>query len=346
MIRTVRRLAAIVCVLVGLTVLAAPAAGADGVRPGNFESVIDAVEPPTDSVEVEIVGGDSFFQVTVQPGVAVDIPGYDGEPYLRVQADGTVEQNRRSTSTYINESRDGDVGRLPSIVDGDAEPDWEQIADGGRVAWHDHRVHWMLDTPPETGADGLVQAWELPLRVDGAEVVVAGRLLRHGDVLPWAGLLAAAVAVGAALLARRQDWRAPLLLTASLVATVLAVSTQLANPPGAEASLLPIVWAVLAAVVSVVALTAGRLAPGRLPSVVTDLALPLGAVALLAGWAVPQLGVLWMPTVPGTLAPWLVRAATGVVLGLATGVAVGVLLRPSAAPPGTAVAPPEPQPSR
>ena len=30
----------------------------------------------------------------------------------------------------------------------DAEPEWEQIADGGTYAWHDHRVHWMDDSSP------------------------------------------------------------------------------------------------------------------------------------------------------------------------------------------------------
>jgi hypothetical protein len=172
--------------------------------------------------------------------------------------------------------------------------------------------------------------------------VVSGRLLRHDDLLPWAGLLAVVVAVGAAVLARRHEWRAPLLVAAGLVATGLSVSTQLANPPGAQASTLPLLTAVLALVVALAALAAGRRGRGRLPAVLTDLALPLGAVALLVGWALPQFGVLWMPTVPGTLAPWLVRAGTGVVLGLAAGTAVAVLLRPVAAADG----PPTPHVAR
>ena len=141
----------IVGVLVALScsLLAVPDAGADAARPTNFESVIDSVQPDLDTVEVQIVGGDSFVQVTAEPGTSVLIPGYDGEPYLRIGSDGTVDRNRRSPATYINEARFGATGPLPDVVDSRADPDWVRIDGGGTVAWHDHRVHWMLSEAPD-----------------------------------------------------------------------------------------------------------------------------------------------------------------------------------------------------
>ena len=171
------------------TAVGIPAVGADEARPTNYESVIDSVRPKPKSLRVEIVGGDAFVQVTVEPGTEVQIPGYDGEPYLRVDADGTVLRNRRSAATYINEERYGDTEPLPDRVDAAAAPDWERIGDGGVVAWHDHRVHWMLDSPPQTG-DGVVQPWTVPMSVDGAEVQVEGRVGRgagrgHDETRPF-----------------------------------------------------------------------------------------------------------------------------------------------------------------
>jgi len=82
--------------LFALGVVDATPAAADGTGPSRYESVIDDVQPDLDEVEVEIVGGDAFFQVTADEGTEVAIDGYDGEPYLRIDADGTVFENTRS----------------------------------------------------------------------------------------------------------------------------------------------------------------------------------------------------------------------------------------------------------
>ena len=120
-------------VVVLCTVLGATEAGADGARPSNFESVIDSVQPDLDTVQVEVVGGDAFVQVTAAPGTEVLIPGYDGEPYLRIATDGTVYRNRRSAAAYLNESRFGTTSELPDSVDSSAKPDWVRVGDGGQV---------------------------------------------------------------------------------------------------------------------------------------------------------------------------------------------------------------------
>lgn len=324
--RRARRLLTVVLTLVVTGIALAPAAGADGVRPSNYVSVIDSVEPSTDTVQVEILGGDSFFQVTADPGTEVSIPGYDGEPYLRILADGRVQQNERSPATYLNVSRNAQVNRFPDEVSSSADPQWRTIASGGQVAWHDHRIHWMLPDAPEVGAGGVVQTWELPMQVDGADVVVTGRLLHRGDVLPWAALVGVATTIGATLLARRDRLRVPLLLGASVLALGLSASVWVLNPPGAEPNPLPLVLPALAIVVLGLALVP------RLSAGLRGMVLPLVGVAALAGWAIPQIGVIWMPTVPTVLAGWVVRLGTGLVLGTAVGVAIAILLRPVPVP--------------
>lgn len=330
--RRARRLLAVALTLVVAGIALAPAAGADGVGPSNYRSVIDSVEPSTDAVHVEILGGDSFFQVTADRGTEVAIPGYDGEPYLRILADGRVQRNERSPARYLNVSRNAQVDRFPDEVSSSADPQWRTIASGGQVAWHDHRIHWMLSDAPEVGTGGVVQTWELPIQVDGADVLVTGRLLHRGDVLPWAALVGVATAIGVALVARRDRLRVPLLLGASVLALGLSVSVWVLNPPGAEPNPLPLALPVLAIVVLGIALVP------RLSAGLRGMVLPLVGVAALAGWAVPQVGVIWMPTVPTVLAVWVVRLGTGLVLGTAVGVTIAILLRPFPAAATTSTA--------
>lgn len=310
---------AVALVVVLLPVLVPLEAGADAARPSNFESVIDDVEPDLDQVDVRIVGGDAFVQVTAEAGTEVDIPGYDGEPYLRIDADGSVWRNRRSSATYLNETRTGEVAELPDRVDSSAEPDWERVGDGGVVAWHDHRVHWMLDTAPET-ADGVVQEWVVPLSVDGTEVAVTGRLLLRPDDVPWPAAVAVVLAALVAWRARSESAHRALLVSASLVALASSIVWYLANPPGAGPSVLPLALSALALAAAVAARFS---AP-----VLRQLVLPLGSVALLAGWFVQRVGVLWMPTLPSPWPDTLERLVAAAVLGVAAGVALAVVLRP------------------
>ncbi|CAN5542240.1 hypothetical protein BH10ACT3_BH10ACT3_14450 [soil metagenome] len=337
MIRMLTRLTVTLVVVCGAGAILAPTAGADGVRPSNFESVIDSVEPSPPGVQVDVVGGASFFPVTAAPGTKVEIQGYDGEPYLRIDADGKVQENRRSAAAYLNVRRNGDVSRMPADVSSDATPEWTTIATDGRVAWHDHRIHWMAAEPPKIPAGGVVQEWIVPMTVDSTAVVVSGRLLHHQNVFPWAAILMVAVAVASWWVSRRHRLRAPLLLAASLVAFGLAIAVHVRNPPGAQASPLPMILPVVAAVAALAAL-----AVPKLPSMVRDLVLPLLSVAALAGWAITRVGVWWMPMDPIAVPGWLDRIGTAAVVGVILGVTVAILLRPTpdAAPSSRSSPPP------
>ena len=176
---------------------AGPAA-ADPPRPTDYRSTVTAITPAADGVRAEVVGGDAFLELRVDEGHEVVVAGYEGEPYLRFRADGTVERNARSEATYLNDDRQGDVD-LPAGADNEAEPEWETVADGGTYAWHDHRIHWMGGSrPPGAEPGDVVQSWTVPLSVDGAATEVSGELVLVARVspLPWIALgIAGAAAV-------------------------------------------------------------------------------------------------------------------------------------------------------
>ena len=98
--------------------------------------------PDVDHRLSSIVGGDSFFELRVEPGTEVFVIGYQGEEYLWFRPDGAVWENQNSPSTYLNADRLGGDG-IPDTATADAEPDWKRVAGDGHFAWHDHRAHWM-----------------------------------------------------------------------------------------------------------------------------------------------------------------------------------------------------------
>ena len=96
------------------------------------------------------------------------IYGYQGEPYARVLADGTAEQNARSPATYLNQSFYGDIN-VPPQANAKAPPQWQVIDRTGQFEWHDHRIHYMSPAiPPQVKDQGkrtLIFDWKVPISV-------------------------------------------------------------------------------------------------------------------------------------------------------------------------------------
>ncbi|MBX3287506.1 MAG: hypothetical protein KF703_19315, partial [Actinobacteria bacterium] len=149
-----RLLLVLAAAVVGVLVLAgADPAAADPARPTDYRSRVLAVEPGLPAgVTLRVVGGDGFLLLEVAPGHTATVPDYEQDrdqavgTYLRFRADGVVERNDASLAAQVNDARYGsDPG---SAWRPGAAPRWRQVASGGRYAWHDHRIHWMLDRPP------------------------------------------------------------------------------------------------------------------------------------------------------------------------------------------------------
>lgn len=313
--------------LVGLT--ATPAA-ADPPGPTDYRSTVADVTPrdAAAGVHVEIVGGDGFLLMEVDPGVEVEVPGYSGDPYLRFGADGTVEENQSSPTTYLNQSRNrtDDAG-----LDPDADPVWKTVATDGRWAWHDHRIHFMggdVEGDQEvTHREGV--PWEVPIVVDGNDVVIAGeyRLLEAPSPLPWAGLavvVALIVALGLTRLVTPLTAAGVGLLVAGVVGVVAGTAQRGVSPPGAPTSPLVVILPAIALVAGIIVV----MQRGRVLRAVAALA----GAASAAGWAIVRISVLWKAILPTSLSAATDRAITAVALGAAVGAAVAVVRSGALAP--------------
>lgn len=226
-----------------LLVLSSPPALADPVGPSHYESEVvevDANPAVSERFTVSILG-DTYLVLRLVPGAAAEVPGYDGEPYLRFAADGRVEVNDRSPARWLNDERYGAIDvDLPAVADPDAPPQWRQVADDGVYAWHDHRIHFMSPSlprhvDPSSPGPQPVFDWEVPLVVDGHDVVVHGRLTwlaGPGPVWPGAAVVAVAVASWAAW--RRRLPVVVVTCTGALVAALVGAGMVLGLPEGAD----------------------------------------------------------------------------------------------------------------
>jgi hypothetical protein len=317
-----------------LAVLAAPtAAWADPAGPTHYRSTIDAIRAEDGSavdVDIEVLGGDAFLVLRVADGTEAQLPGYEGEPYLRFDADGTVHVNTRSPALFLNEARYGEADPrvdLPPDADADAPPTWELVARGGTYAWHDHRIHFMSASlppgiDPSLGVEQQVWTWEVPLLVDGQEVTVTGTLVWVPGPPAAVPFVVTAVAIALAVVALLR-WPAALpgtVVVAALASGVVGILKSVGLPPGADAEPFLVVLPAMAlgAAGAAAALRRGQ----HTASVWLEAAggLPIGV------WGVLQVGALLRPIVPGPVPVGIVRVVT--VGALAVGIAaLAVLVR-------------------
>lgn len=182
----------------------------------NFRSIAHGITPAVDGVRVEVVNYDDSLELTNRSGRTVVVEGYDGEPYARLLADGTVQVNRRSPAAFLNDERYGGTP-VPASASATAAPRWETLDRTGRFAWHDHRMHWMGSGTPPAVTDEDVRTkifdYRVPLRIDGRPAAVTGTLFwvgePRGGMPVWAIVALLALAIGSVVLVlvvrRRRD---------------------------------------------------------------------------------------------------------------------------------------------
>ena len=145
----------------------------------NYRSNITSITPSVPGVSLQVLEFADRLLLTNHSGRTVTIYGYSGEPYARVLANGTAEQNVRSPATYLNTNFYADVV-VPAIANPNAPPKWEVVDRTGQFEWHDHRIHWMSPVvPPEVKNKSkrtLIFNWQVPIQVGAEKGTVNGNL--------------------------------------------------------------------------------------------------------------------------------------------------------------------------
>ena len=179
------------------------AAGQANAHQGNpdFRSEVTGIDPILPGLDAEILNYDSDIVLTNESDHTVVVEGYEGEPYRRFSPDGAVAANLNSPAYYLNTDRYGDVN-VPERAMPEAAPAWKVVAGAGEFSWHDHRAHYMsTSTPPQVTDESRktkIFDYEIPIRVEGEQGVIAGTLYWVGSsgfpLLPFALLGVAAIA--------------------------------------------------------------------------------------------------------------------------------------------------------
>jgi hypothetical protein len=184
----------------------------------DYRSNITSITPVAPGLSLQVLEFADRLLLTNHSGRTVTIYGYSGEPYARVLANGTAEQNVRSPATYLNTNFYANVV-VPPIANPNAPPKWVVVDRTGQFEWHDHRIHWMSPTvPPEVKNKSkrtLIFNWQVPIAVGARRGTVAGQLFwtPENSKAPVAvivlGVLIAVLGLLFVLFVRRRRSRAP-----------------------------------------------------------------------------------------------------------------------------------------
>lgn len=291
-----------------------PALAHDGTggAASDYRVTITGYSGDPSGIELRVVELGNRVELTRSGASEVIVLGYEGEPYLRLDAGG-VWENVNSPAHYLNADRFA-ATRPPDGSEAQPIPSWIQMSTGDTARWHDHRAHWMSPIPPDSVAadpdvEQVVHTDRVDLVVDGRSVSAEMEItwLPKPERLIWLG---AASATGAAvtavlvLLAAARRLTPILAIDAALLATLgQGGSTGRLVTGGAILAVAAIAALVRNETLTVVAaLAAGVLAATRLEVFEHE---------LLAGW------------LPGA---WQRIAVVGA-LGLALGVVAAALVR-------------------
>lgn len=144
--------------------------------------VIDGFSPDVDGVRVTVQASQDATLLAIQPatGVLVEVLDTDGRAWARITS-SRVEADVTAPAFHAGTSPNGVV---PDPLPTSQDP-WPVVGRDGRFQWFEHSLHPAeLDVAPEVLASDTAQdvaTWSVPLRVDGQDVVLQGRL-RHVPV--------------------------------------------------------------------------------------------------------------------------------------------------------------------
>jgi hypothetical protein len=199
-----------------LAVLAAPAGALAAADPASahlaggqpipdaayYQTTLTSTQPAAAGVRARVDPRGEWIEVASSATEPVLILGYLREPYLRITAAGT-DENQLSQSALINKSLFGDPA---TPGQSSVAPAWKRISAQRTVRWHDHRIHWMGGAqPPAVAADPvhahLIGDWTVHLLAGTTPITVTGSLRWIGKPAASSGLTVRAVVVTNVVLA-------------------------------------------------------------------------------------------------------------------------------------------------
>ncbi len=313
----------LLAVISALSVVPQHMGSGDAVLPRNTQSVIESISPELPSgVRVSIVGSDTFVRVQSN-GHDVQVLGYEGEPYIRIDKKNVVQVNDSSQTTVLNSDRYGNVDL--SNFKKSSVPKWRTIATNGIAMWHDHRSHWMNPIKPGVVDDeGTVLRWVIPLYIDGTATNVHGTLyLRPSASAMW-WLFTLIVGAFVAWLSRKKHVLFEIaLFVISLVGVLVGFAELVGLPVGARITPILLMFSAGALLLSAVVLCKRVL---KLKSHVAHaLTAGAGGTLLVATWLCSN--QIRAAYVPGLSAMWTARITLTAFAGVGMAAIVDAYLR-------------------
>ena len=184
--RPAARAAWAVAVLPLLVTAGASPAAAHGT--GTNQTAVTSIRPRVQGLHVTVTKDGSWVRVTNTGSAPVFVLGYEGEPYLRVDATGSWRNSRSSTATLAEPA----TSRNPTeTVTADQAPHWVRLSTLPAVRFHDLRVP-TTSTRRHLGSSSaprIITSWSLPLRVGHQDVRVRGTLSWRPTPAPKGGII-------------------------------------------------------------------------------------------------------------------------------------------------------------
>jgi hypothetical protein len=195
----------------------------------GFVSTVTGFRPEIVGVRVVVVGGGTQLRLSNRSGQTVVIFGYQHDPYLRFSR-SVVAVNMHSPTSFATGGINSGKAMPPRPS---TKPLWRKVARGVTYTWHDNRIHWGGEVPPDIVKAAPEQAhrirnWNVSGQANGRDFAIAGVL----DYVPPPGTKA--VGGGGS-----RSWPLPVALGgAGLLAAAFVVARRKrrARRPGAAGS--------------------------------------------------------------------------------------------------------------
>ncbi|MEO6469453.1 MAG: hypothetical protein ABIP21_10160 [Acidimicrobiia bacterium] len=331
---TGRRAGAAVVISLLIVLSATPAAAhtTGGPPASNYRTELTGVQPPTTGVVVSLAADHEQLELRVSGPHSVTVLGYQGEPYLRIDARG-VSENERSPAIGANRKR------IPTASPGRATGSmrWRRVSHRPIARWHDHRAHWMGGITPgvvrrDPDHQHVVVRWSIPLRIDGHPARIRGRLLWTPPAPAWPWWAAAVIIAGAVVtVAARPRFARASLATALIVMAGTETVHLWSGWPYATGSTVGRLGDAIPSIVAIAACLAALLWLLRTTPWRCAPALILAGLFVFVSGGVADLSSLSHAFVPSRVSAELARALIALALGLGGGTAIagGLQLRAS-----------------